>query len=807
MSSNINGSLSQFNGFGNSSFKTTPVFNSKKETALTTKTNDKTADTVKIDLKNKTQGVNTGEYLLRESLNKISSKYGFNSSDVELEIVTRQQNKTGFSKNHDNYTDEQLAKDIKTRNTKIDFSINQSTIDKMKERKAVLEIIAQKEAFGGNLSEKDISELSELGYNAQDISNLRNVKMMEYGGHKANFEKQVEDNAKQKVYADTKADLKGTLFEENAKLNANGNEEAFNLLMDNETKRRVDDKLRYGQKPALQYLAEQDFEKQRIAEQGKLNERLKNYSVTDYLETSGKNLVNSFYGGIGDAIKGLAVANQGNTIYPNGEQPKVSDTLGYKIGDWIKQDLPKVNQDIDKTFLGGTLPKTIGGLLPAVLGTWVTKNPQATVAVYSGLSTGGAVYDEAKAKGATEKQAQQTALLTGGFIGITSTMGYGKTLEALNSGVGSKAWQQIFKEAVKDGGRNAVIAGGQTIGENAIAKTIYDKNRGYLDNVQERMIAAGITGTALKGGLEIIGKVRSGKNPQTLAETQRLLKVKSQSELNPKGIELRNSGIPLSRKLNQKVIEEANKVGEKQPIAKNWDEVKGLIGKKPSEVKLPKEYFYGERQGKDAIIRKTGNDIKYAPLSLDKEGKIQVGGADNRISNAYKMTGNYEKELQTKYENVLGSKALAETKVKDIKKLVTIHHILPDNVLQKTDLGMRALKAGYGMDEASNLIGLAKNSANKARLVDLGEATPNQPGHWTSHGQYDGKVIEKFRLEQEKLENKYETLDKVPDKVILETMKKIENEFRRQIQNGEVDTKDGRISMMPIMQRRGEIRV
>jgi hypothetical protein len=55
-----------------------------------------------------------------------------------------------------------------------------------------------------------------------------------------------------------------------------------------------------------------------------------------------------------------------------------------------------------------------------------------------------------------------------------------------------------------------------TVGENAIAKNIYDKDRGYLDNVRDRMIAAGITGTALKGGLEIIAKIRAGKNPQIL---------------------------------------------------------------------------------------------------------------------------------------------------------------------------------------------------------------------------------------------------------------------------------------------------
>jgi hypothetical protein len=36
------------------------------------------------------------------------------------------------------------------------------------------------------------------------------------------------------------------------------------------------------------------------------------------------------------------------------------------------------------------------------------------------------------------------------------------------------------------------------------------------------MIAAGITGTALKGGIDIIAKVRAGKNPQTFAKTKRI---------------------------------------------------------------------------------------------------------------------------------------------------------------------------------------------------------------------------------------------------------------------------------------------
>jgi hypothetical protein len=126
-------------------------------------------------------------------------------------------------------------------------------------------------------------------------------------------------------------------------------------------------------------------------------------------------------------------------------------------------------------------------------------------------------------------------------------------------GVGAKTRQAIFSEAIKDGGRNSVIAGGQTIFENGVAKQTYDLNRSYLENVRERMIAAGITGATLKGGLEIIAKVRMGRNPQTLAETQQILKVKPEIEtLTPKQIELKNSGNAMKAKLNEQLETKPN---------------------------------------------------------------------------------------------------------------------------------------------------------------------------------------------------------------------------------------------------------
>jgi len=149
-------------------------------------------------------------------------------------------------------------------------------------------------------------------------------------------------------------------------------------------------------------------------------------------------------------------------------------------------------------------------------------------------------------------QAQNAALLTGGFVGLTDRFGYGKTLETLNAGAGASTWQAVFSEAIKDGGRNAGVAGVQTVFENGVARQTYDPNRGYLKDVEQRMIAAGITGAALKGGLEIIGKVHAGKNPQVLVETQKIFKIeKSPIETNAKQVEYRNAGVDLKTKLNE----------------------------------------------------------------------------------------------------------------------------------------------------------------------------------------------------------------------------------------------------------------
>jgi len=268
-----------------------------------------------------------------------------------------------------------------------------------------------------------------------------------------------------------------------------------------------------------------------------------------------------------------------------------------------------------------------------------TKSPTAAVSIYDGLRTGGSIYDEAKRSGATETQAQRSALITGGFVGLTDRFGYGKTLETLNTSTGGSTWRAVFSEAVKDGGRNAGVAGVQTVFENGVAKNIYDPKRGYLDNVRERMMAAGITGATLKGGLEIIGKVHAGKNPQVLAETQKIFRVeKLQIETNAKQVEFRNSGIDLKAKLNEKlnkVNEESVKTSPKKTLEtpifrEGWSKEKLLNipkGKRPNPSEYLNESYINNH------LKKFEEGAAYITLKEDLDSRTRdiIGRPDGQF--------------------------------------------------------------------------------------------------------------------------------------------------------------------------------
>lgn len=583
---------------------------------------------IPVSLENKPPQMPLGEHLTRQALNKLAADYGLSAADVELEIQYITEKEGGkfienlnfgqtAIKNPNDLTDLQVAGLIKNGNKTVNFGIHQATVERMIKRDELVKWLAQKDEFGIPISEQDKTELAQIGYTPDDLAKFRDAKYMYYLGYRSQARAAAEERFKT-----LNDELRRKMVDEQlAKLEARPDSDFYaeggeKITPDFERRRLANEIVNtmLGSKTPFEY------ERDRFDTES-FEKRLAGKSYGDYLSSGTKTFVNSLYGGIGELFKGLALVSSRNTVYFDGNgklvEPKVSDTLGYKAGEWIQQNvrLDNVDKDIERTFTGGTLPRTVGSLLPAVLGAWATKNPTATVAIYTGLQTGGNIYDEAKRYGATEAQAQKAALLTGGFVGLTSTIGYGKTLEVLNKSAGATTWRQIFTEAVKDGGRNAVVAGGQTIFENGVARQIYDPNRSYLENVRERMIAAGITGATLKGGLEIIAKVRMGKNPQTLAETQRIIKVKPESEISTsKQIELKNSGDTIRAKLNEKLNQNFSEV--KKPID---NRVVSENRNKPTSddqtrAALRKRLFGYESMSKNIELLKTQrDDIKNIP--------------------------------------------------------------------------------------------------------------------------------------------------------------------------------------------------
>lgn len=541
------------------------------------KAKDPTLKTVEVILVGKPAGMSAGEYLNRQALEKIAPEYGLNSADIELEIQYVKDKENGnfienlsfgkFAvKEPNKLTDKDIDALVLKGNKAVNFGIHASTVQRMLERDGIVRWLAQKDALNIPVTEADKNDLARLGFSPEDVGRMRDAKTMQYWGYREKALADVNDVAKQKLVAD-RVEYLTAHPEEVIKEGDKASASRIDFLTRATATREINEALANSKMTALEYTADKKNFEQSLAELRAWETRTANMPTSTYLKEGGKNLVNSLYSGIGEALKGLAVVAVNSSIHfdERGRQidPKVSDTLGYKFGDWIQKNVQlPVDRDIERTFTGGVLPKTVGGLLPAVFGAWATKSPTAVVSIYDGLRTGGSIYDEAKRSGATESQAQNSALLTGGFVGLTDRFGYGKTLEALNSGAGAKTWQAIFREAIKDGGRNAGVAGVQTVFENGVARNTYDPKRGYLDNVRERMIAAGITGATLKGGLEIVAKVHAGRNPQVLAETQKIFKIEKSpiESLNARQVEFRNSGVDWKAKLNEKL-----KSGESKP--------------------------------------------------------------------------------------------------------------------------------------------------------------------------------------------------------------------------------------------------
>lgn len=208
---------------------------------------------------------------------------------------------------------------------------------------------------------------------------------------------------------------------------------------------------------------------------------------------------------------------------------------------------------------------------------------------------------------------------------------------------------------------------------------------------------------------------------------------------------------------------------------------------------LPDGYYWREGD----IYRKAGNVEKnYAPLQFDKTtGKIVLREGVERISVPSVMRRNFDAQLTNQFRKELAATGLTGGKLeKAVEKAVEkemartqIHHLVPDEIVQKTELGKLARDAGYNLDRSENLLGLARSAADKKLTGEV--------GHWTSHPKYSREVEAEMTRTHNALKAKHGA-NPIPKQEILDEMKRIESLFRKKINDGKVPQVDGRLARL-----------
>jgi A nuclease family of the HNH/ENDO VII superfamily with conserved AHH len=187
-------------------------------------------------------------------------------------------------------------------------------------------------------------------------------------------------------------------------------------------------------------------------------------------------------------------------------------------------------------------------------------------------------------------------------------------------------------------------------------------------------------------------------------------------------------------------------------------------------------FFKGYYWNKGQIHRDNGNvDANFAKLQVDENGKIALSEVE-RLSNPNTMNKNFLGKVRAEY-SAKGLKGEAlENAVKAEKARIQVHHLIPDEVVRNSEFGKAAQKAGYNLDEGTNLLGLPR----KAENIKAGET-----GHWTNHPEYSKYVTNKLKEAKIELELKYKKpIEQIDKKIILNEMKRLEKEFQDYIKSG-----------------------
>lgn len=192
--------------------------------------------------------------------------------------------------------------------------------------------------------------------------------------------------------------------------------------------------------------------------------------------------------------------------------------------------------------------------------------------------------------------------------------------------------------------------------------------------------------------------------------------------------------------------------------AANWSDVQRYIGRAVDPNNVPSGYRSFTRGGKTFLRRISGDDARFARLTVDENGLIQAGrSVSRRVSRPGVLAAN------------IGSRPARHQ----------AHHVVPDQVVRDHplfDMARRRGRPPYDLDNAGNGAYLAETPAD--RVAGISDSLPTHSG---SHPTYSSLATREADGVMGRLIQRYGSLDNVPPEMLTSAAHDVERRMREQL--------------------------
>lgn len=114
-----------------------------------------------------------------------------------------------------------------------------------------------------------------------------------------------------------------------------------------------------------------------------------------------------------------------------------------------------------------------------------------------------------------------------------------------------------------------------------------------------------------------------------------------------------------------------------------------------------------------------------------------------------------------------------------------VHHLIPDASAQQSQLATEAIRRGqWEIDGRDNLQSLPSTQ-------DAYNNLPVKIRHRGSHGIWNAHAVDVLQKEETSLKQKYGNIQNVPDNVLEQTMDRVENRLRRELNDVNLGKQEG----------------